>query len=202
MVFLSFSAWQHYRVKARPRKVSALAIQRLSMALVLYGLIWGVIFTTLIVATKEANLIILVIAVGLCSTAVTMSYYLPLAVLTFSFLCLTPVIAALIYYDPSLAVIAGPLYLVYLSTMMHAVSASFRVLIGNLHLRVENEKLLKIDQQVSVSKNKFIASMSRELRTPLNAISGYAQLIKLNSDQNDTAKLHRSMDNILDASSH
>jgi signal transduction histidine kinase len=55
-------------------------------------------------------------------------------------------------------------------------------------------------QGVSKAKSRFISSMSHELRTPLNSIHGFAQLLRLQTtdDQEDA----KSLDEILAASQH
>lgn len=55
-------------------------------------------------------------------------------------------------------------------------------------------------QGVSKAKSRFISSMSHELRTPLNSIHGFAQLLRLQTtdDQEDA----KSLDEILGASQH
>lgn len=201
MSFVSLRAWDRYRLKPRPSEVSTRSVWLLSIFLSIYGVVWGATLTVLVMVSPASSLLMLLIAIGICSIKTTMAYCMPLSVLMFGFLCVTPVAIATAYLDPSFRWVLAALYVVYYLSCVNAVFSSYSALLENLRLRVEHEKLLSNAKDVSDSKNRFIASMSHELRTPLNAISGYAQLLKLDTNP-EPAKVDRAMDSVLEASSH
>ncbi len=67
----------------------------------------------------------------------------------------------------------------------------------------QNYKLLELKEKAeaaSYAKSTFLANMSHEIRTPLHAIIGMSQIAKKTT--NDTIKLTRSIDEIINASTH
>ncbi len=52
------------------------------------------------------------------------------------------------------------------------------------------------------AKSEFLSSMSHELRTPLNAISGFAQILKMNTENNLTTVQLNNIDRIYAAGKH
>lgn len=197
----SLWSWFRYRNKSRPHEVSRRAIVRLYLTMAVFGTLWGSALGAMVFQDSSGTNIPLIIAAGLASIAITMTYYLPLAALMFGFLCATPPAIVWIYLVPEYSLSIIMLYMAGVAAVLASLNLAYTVLIENIEMRVEKERLALEAAALSETKSQFIASMSHELRTPLNAISGFAELTRLRPDQSAVETVN-AMDKILSASEY
>ncbi|MCA0199637.1 MAG: HAMP domain-containing histidine kinase [Proteobacteria bacterium] len=183
-VFQIAAAWQVYvwashRGRSRPSEVKDRTVTRLFGWAIVYGLLWG-LFTTMLVisvAAPDVDLLVFSMIAGMAAGGTIMLYCIPAAMAAFLVCAIVPPWVAVAVSGDRMAPGVVACTVVYFTLLMIAGFNGYQTFVENVRLRVQNAELAYKAEVANRAKSRFLANMSHELRTPLNAIIGFAEVI-------------------------
>ncbi len=172
-------AWASHRRRSRPSEVKDTTVTRLFGWAVVYGLLWGLFTTTLVVSVPdpEVDLLVFSMIAGMAAGGTIMMYCIPAAMIAFLACAMLPPWAAVAVSGDRMAPGIVAYAVLYFALLMVAGFNGYQTFVKNVRLRVQNAELAYKAEAANRAKSRFLANMSHELRTPLNAIIGFAEVI-------------------------
>ncbi|MGE3334372.1 MAG: sensor histidine kinase [Rhodospirillaceae bacterium] len=171
--------WARHRGRARPSEIKDRTVTRLFGWAIVYGLLWGLFTTTLVVAVPDPDVDLLVFSMiaGMAAGGTIMMYCIPAAMIAFLGCAIAPPWIAVAVSGDRMAPGIVAYTVLYFILLMVAGFNGYQTFVESVRLRVQNAELAYKAEGANRAKSRFLANMSHELRTPLNAIIGFAEVI-------------------------